>query len=173
VSHDDSSGQSTTVTRRLDPRTVQLTLASRPSGLQLALGSRTATASFASTVIVGSVNALAAPTPQTVTGGSYSFVRWSDGGARSHTVTAGSTAKTYTATFTATSCTAGWYRAQYYPNRTLSGTPTLTACEAAPLDRNWRYGAPSGAGVGVNDFSARWIGSFPFPGGVEDVHRGR
>ena len=43
-----------TATRRLDPRTVQLTLASQPAGVQLTLGGETVTAPFTREVIQGS-----------------------------------------------------------------------------------------------------------------------
>jgi glucose/arabinose dehydrogenase len=159
----DSSGRTATVTRRLDPRTVSLTVASQPSGLQLTVGSRTATTPFTTTVIAGSTNGLTAPSPQTLGGPTYTFSRWSDGGARSHTVTLGTTARTYTATYALTACPAGQYRAEYFPNTGLTGTATRTACEAAPLNRNWGSGGPPG--LPVNSFSARWTGSFSFPAG--------
>ncbi|TFV86862.1 PA14 domain-containing protein [Blastococcus sp. CT_GayMR16] len=160
----DSSGRTTTVTRRLDPRTVPVTVASEPSGLSLAFGSRTATTPFTTTVIAGSTATLAAPSPQTLSGATYAFSRWSDGGAASHNVTQASTARTYTATFAgATGCPAGQYRAEYFPNSTLAGTAVRTACEAAPLDRTWGNSGPTG--LPVDFFSARWTGSFTFPAG--------
>jgi hypothetical protein len=160
----DSAGQQATVTRRLDPRTVGLTVASQPPGLQLTLGQRTATAPFTTTVIVGSSNSLSAPSPQTLGGTPYAYSRWSDGGGQSHNVTAGSTATTYTATFAATAgCAAGTYRAEHFPNRAWSGTPASTGCQAAPLNRSWGLGGP--AGTPVDNFSSRYTGTFSFPGG--------
>ncbi|GAA0802126.1 PA14 domain-containing protein [Spirilliplanes yamanashiensis] len=157
----DSGGNSTTVSRRLDPQTVQITVASNPSGLQATSGSRTAVTPFTNTVIVGSSNSLSAPSPQTLSGTSYAFSRWSDGGGQSHNITAGATATTYTATYTATTgCAAGQYRAEYFPNKTLTGAAASTVCEAAPLNHDWGTGAP--AGVGPDNFSARWTGAFTF-----------
>ncbi len=49
----DSSGLQSTATRRLDPQTVLVTFATIPSGLQLGVGSESATAPFTRTVIVG------------------------------------------------------------------------------------------------------------------------
>ena len=160
----DSSGRTTTVTRRLDPRTVPVTVTSDPPGMQLTFGSRTATAPFTSTVIAGSTATLSAPSPQTLSGTGYAFARWSDGGAASHNVTQGSTASTYTATYAASACPAGQYTAQYFPNSTLTGAPVRTVCEPAPLDRTFGYGAPPG--LPVDKFSARWTGSFTFPAGT-------
>jgi glucose/arabinose dehydrogenase/PKD repeat protein len=103
----DSGGASTSQTLRLDPRTVDLTFASSPAGLQLTVGSTTGIAPFTRTVIVGSTNSVSAPTPQTLSGTSYSFSLWSDGGAQSHNFVAPATATTYTATYTPTPANAG------------------------------------------------------------------
>jgi hypothetical protein len=62
----DSGGLSSTVTRRLDPKTVNLTFNSVPSGLSLTVGSDTAVTPFTRTVIQGSTQSLSAPTPVTL-----------------------------------------------------------------------------------------------------------
>ncbi len=97
----DAQGLTHTVVRRLDPQTVTLGFASNPAGLQLAVGSGTAVTPFTRTVIVGSVNSISAPSPQTVAGNGYAFASWSDSGAQSHVITAPATATTYTATYAA------------------------------------------------------------------------
>ncbi len=99
----DSGGLSHTVTRRLDPRTVSLTFASEPSGLQLTAGGYSGAAPFSRTVIVGSAVGVSAPSPQSLGGTTYGFSSWSDGGAQSHTITAPAGAATYTARYTAAS----------------------------------------------------------------------
>jgi hypothetical protein len=160
----DSAGASTTVTRRLDPQTVAVTVASQPAGLQLTIGQKTGPAPVTGTMIVGGITSVSAPSPQTLSGTSYAFTGWSDGGGQTHNITAGATARTYTATYSAASggstCASGQYRAEYFPNKTLTGTPASVACEAAPLNHDWGAGAP--AGVGPDNFSARWTGSFDF-----------
>ena len=95
----DSSGSTGSASVLLDPLTVVLTFQSNPTGLQLVFNSGTAAAPFNRTVIVGSSNSVSAPDPQTLNGVSYGFVSWSDGGAQSHNITAGSSATTYTATY--------------------------------------------------------------------------
>jgi glucose/arabinose dehydrogenase/PKD repeat protein len=95
----DSRGLTDTESVQLDPKTVVLDFQSSPAGLKLAVGSSQATAPFSRTVIVGSSNTISAPTPQTVREKTYTFVRWSDGGARTHNVIAPASASTYTATF--------------------------------------------------------------------------
>jgi hypothetical protein len=62
-------------------------------------------------------------------------------------------------------CAVGQYRAEYYSNRTLIGTPTFARCEDAPLNYDWGTGGP-GNGVPNDSFSARWTGRFTFSAGT-------
>jgi glucose/arabinose dehydrogenase/endonuclease YncB( thermonuclease family) len=62
-----------------------------------------------------------------------------------------------------TACPTGQYAAQFYNNRTLSGSPTFTRCEAG-IDYDWGSGGP-GNGVGNDNFSVRWTGRFNFAAG--------
>jgi len=95
----DAQGLTHNVVRRLDPKTVQLSFASTPSGLQLTVGPTTQTTPFTRTVIQGSTNSISAPTPQTSGSTTYTFANWSDGGAQTHVVVA-SAAGSYTANYT-------------------------------------------------------------------------
>jgi PKD repeat protein len=82
----DSGGLSATVTQELHPRTVELTLASEPAGMQLALGSEPPRAApFTRQVIQGSTNSIGAVTPQHLGDVTYDFAAWSNAGARNHT----------------------------------------------------------------------------------------
>jgi len=83
------------VTRRLEPKTVDLTFTTVPAGLQLAVGSSSGVTPFSRTVIQGSANSVSAPSPQ----GSSTFASWSDGGTQSHVITAPTAATTYSATY--------------------------------------------------------------------------
>ena len=94
----DSGGLTDTQVIRLDPRTVELALRSSPTGLSLTVNGAARTTPFNVTVIEGSANTLSAPTPQTLTGGTYDFRSWSDGGVGTHGITA-IAAGTYTATY--------------------------------------------------------------------------
>jgi glucose/arabinose dehydrogenase/PKD repeat protein len=98
----DASGLSGSTSVRLMPRTVNLTLATVPSGLQVGLNSTVATTPLTQTVIAGSANAVSAPSPQTLNG-TWTFASWSDGGTASHTVTAPATDTTLTATYQSSS----------------------------------------------------------------------
>ncbi len=96
----DSGGATALTSVMLQPKTVNLTFQSAPAGLQLTVGSSSATAPFTRTVIVGSANSVSAPTPQTLGGTAYTFSSWSDGGAQTHNITAPAADTTYTATYT-------------------------------------------------------------------------
>ena len=95
----DAGGLSTTSTRRIDPRTVDLTFTSNPPGLQVAVGSTIETTPFTRTVIQGSDNTVSGITPQQAGPTGYVFAGWSDSGAQTHRIVAPATARTYTATF--------------------------------------------------------------------------
>ena len=95
----DSAGASASTSLQLDPRTVDLTFATNPTGLQLSVGAEAVTAPVTRTVIVGSSNSVSAPSPQDVGGMPHAFAAWSDGGAETHNVVAPATPATYTATF--------------------------------------------------------------------------
>jgi glucose/arabinose dehydrogenase len=88
----DSRGLSDTVSVRLDPRTVQLTLASSPGNLQLTLDGVTAPSQIVKTVIQNSTHTVSAAS-QTIGKRSYQFVSWSDGAPAQHTIVVTATTK--------------------------------------------------------------------------------
>jgi glucose/arabinose dehydrogenase len=94
----DAGGLTDTQTLRLDPRTVQLSFASTPSGMVLGFNSETPTTPFTRTVIEGSANSLSAPNQVRNKGATWVFQSWSDGGAASHNVVA-NTSTSYTAAY--------------------------------------------------------------------------
>jgi glucose/arabinose dehydrogenase/PKD repeat protein len=91
----DSGGLSSSVSRNVQPRTVAITLATSPSGLNLTVNGTAVTGPTTVTSWQGWQLALAAPTRQAP----WTFVSWSDGGAATHTVVTPGTATTYTATY--------------------------------------------------------------------------
>ncbi len=117
----DSGGLTSTVTRRLDPQTVNLSFASNPSGLQLVVDAISQAAPFTRTVIVGSSNSVSAPTPQSLNNTNYAFSAWSDAGAATHTVVAPASAATYTATYTVTGGPTVTYLSSLNPTSAVSG----------------------------------------------------
>ena len=143
----DSSGATATASTRLDPKTVDLTFGSNPTGLSVIVGGANAQATpFTKTVIVGSTNSISVDSPQVTGGGtSYTFSSWSDGGARSHTITAPATASTYTASFVPT-------------NPSSSCPDTLPAVTAAGWQRNGSA-TVSGAAVQLTPATSAQAGS--------------
>ncbi|HYO55548.1 PQQ-dependent sugar dehydrogenase [Archangium sp.] len=158
LSASDSRGLTGTRTVPVHPRTVQLTLETFPSGLQVVLDGQSGTAPLTRTVVAGSRNTVYAPSPQEP----YEFQGWSDGGAQEHEVEAGESSATYTATFAQpmpAECPEGQYRAEYYNNTTLDGAPVMVRCESAPIQYDWGEGSPA-LEVAADDFSVRWTGQF-------------
>jgi glucose/arabinose dehydrogenase len=94
----DSGELTDTAVMELDPATVKLLLDSSPAGLALNLNALEVRTPFDATVIEGSQNTIGAPSPQVMNGAQYDWAGWSDGGARSHTVSVPADS-TYTATF--------------------------------------------------------------------------
>jgi glucose/arabinose dehydrogenase len=97
----DQRGLTSTVVRRLDPKTVVLTFATKPGGLTLTVGASTLAAPFTVTAIQGATVSVSAPTLQVRAKRGYRFASWSDGGAQSHVIVAPTGPTTYTATYTA------------------------------------------------------------------------
>ncbi len=152
----DAGGLTNTVSRTIQPQTVQMTVTTSPAGLQVLYDGTQGPGPLTKTTIVGSTHTLNTLSPQ----GTRTFVSWSDGGAMQHTVVVGATGGTYTANF---SCAVGEYRAEYFANRTLTGTPLFTRCETA-INNNWGTGGP-GNGIPNDNFSVRWTGRFNFTAG--------
>ena len=89
----------------LNPQTTVFTFDSNPSGLELNINGAADITPFDFSVIVGSDNLITAPSPQTVGQSTYVFDSWSDNGARSHNIVAGTQPQTFVATFDASSVT--------------------------------------------------------------------
>ena len=95
----DSGGLTHTITRDINPRIVQLTLATNPAGLELRLDGQPITTPLTFDAVVGIVRTLEAVTPQPARGTTYEFVSWSDGEAESHSISTPDAPTTYTATY--------------------------------------------------------------------------
>jgi glucose/arabinose dehydrogenase/PKD repeat protein len=91
----DSGGLSGTANRNVQPRTVSITLATSPSGLNLSVNGTSVTGPTTITSWVGWQLSLSAPARQSP----WTFVSWSDGGAATHTVVTPAAPATYTATY--------------------------------------------------------------------------
>jgi glucose/arabinose dehydrogenase/PKD repeat protein len=119
----DSSGLSTTVTRRFDPRKVDVTFRTTPAGLRVTANASPLTGP--ATIVSWDAYRLNVDAPPQVAGGqSWRWQSWSDGGAAAHTIVTPAAPATYTATF-----------------------------EAAPSDLVAAYNFDAGAGTTAADLS--------------------
>ena len=98
VTATDAQGLTAGDTVQITPETVQLTVASTPPGLELAINDKSGPAPLSRTVIRGRRNTVGAPTPQQLAGITYDWQSWSDGGEPTHTISADATT-TYSALF--------------------------------------------------------------------------
>jgi glucose/arabinose dehydrogenase len=140
----DAGGLTSTTSVQLQPKTVNLTFASVPSGLSVTVESSSAVTPFVRTVIVNSSNSVSASSPQTLGGSTYQFSSWSDGGAATHNITAPSAAATYTTTYVKQAAVA----------------PTNTALPSVT-------GAPLRVGRVVSTTNGTWSGTTPMTFGYE------
>ncbi|MFC9290246.1 PA14 domain-containing protein [Streptomyces sp. NPDC057052] len=62
---------------------------------------------------------------------------------------------TATPALAAVTCASPVWKVQYFGNSTFSGTPKLTACDAA-VSENYGYGDPAGVTLPKDNFSVRW-----------------
>jgi hypothetical protein len=99
VATDSLGVSSAPVIRTLLPRTVNLSFATTLAGITIGVGSVSKLAPFTQTVIVGSAVQISAPLTVRVGGRLLYFRFWSDGKAATHTITAPTAAKTYTASY--------------------------------------------------------------------------
>ncbi len=131
----DSTGRMSEVTRDVQPRTADVTLATQPPGLQLTLDGQPVTGPHSFTGVQGVQRDIGAAT-QVVNGRRYTFASWSDGGAAVHVLTTPNANTTVTATFTD-----GGPAGNLPPVVTLSaatsgvvGTPVSLVASAADAD---------------------------------------
>ena len=96
----DSDGLSTTLSRDLLPRTVDVTFATEPPGIALEVAGSPVVGPTTVTSWEGWRMLVVAPDQAESGGTGVTFVSWSDGGARAHDVTTPAAAATYTARFT-------------------------------------------------------------------------
>ncbi|OQD53057.1 hypothetical protein BM536_034205 [Streptomyces phaeoluteigriseus] len=61
-------------------------------------------------------------------------------------------------------CSAGVWKADYYPNTTLTGTPRKSLCDAS-VNESWGRGHPAGISLPNDRFGVRWTMRRNFGGG--------
>ncbi|MDQ3328104.1 MAG: hypothetical protein M3506_06240, partial [Chloroflexota bacterium] len=120
----DARGLSQTITQRLNPHTVSVTLKTSPTGLKLGINGWTFVAPRTFTSWQGYGLRVNAPTQYDSSGRYMVYSRWSDGKSATHTIVTPSSATAYTATYKVQTTLA-----QSAPSPTLvpyNGRTTLT-----------------------------------------------
>lgn len=151
----DSRGLSKTVTRRLEPKTVDVSFQTHPDGLQLNVNGETVLAPRTFLSWQGYKINVYAPSPQTLSGTAYAFASWSDGGAQSHDVISGSSPGAYTATYEPTGAAVGGLTGQYYDAKDFT-VLKLTRVDPT-VNFSWGSGSPDPS-IAPDTFSVRWSG---------------
>lgn len=93
-------GLSGTATVKFQPRTVNLSLASNPPGIELLAANTRAVSPFAVPAIQGSEILISAPQSAVIGGRTYTFAGWSDGGGPEHPIVVSPAQTAYTASYT-------------------------------------------------------------------------
>jgi glucose/arabinose dehydrogenase len=96
----DSKGLTSRADRKLLPRKVTLSFATSPTGGRVSVNGTSRATPSSLVSWAGYRLLLDAPADRTIDGARYVFSSWSDGGARSHTITTPNVATTYTARYT-------------------------------------------------------------------------
>jgi glucose/arabinose dehydrogenase len=95
----DFEGLETTVFRDVRPQVATLKIGSQRSGLQIRVDGQAFTAPYTFSAVVGMVRTIGAVTPQPLSGSTYTFDQWSDGGAETHAIVVPPGSTTYTARY--------------------------------------------------------------------------
>lgn len=101
----DSGGLSKTVTQKLQPNRVNVSLESNPSALSLQVNGETFAAPRTLVSWEGYKLNVNAPSPQVLSGTTHVFSSWSNGKGQQHSIVTGAAPSTYTATFKACTIT--------------------------------------------------------------------
>lgn len=152
----DSQGVSTTVTRDLQPRKVDVTLATSPAGRTLVVNGETFTGPTTLTSWAGYDLQIEVPEQTDAQGVPYVLQRWSDGSTSpTRTWRTPTSAATLTATFAQQTAQNGLL-GTYFDNANLTGT-SVTRVDPT-INFRWGTGAPI-SGIGAETFSVRWTGT--------------
>ena len=133
------------------PRKSQVSLATSPPGLGLAVDGVPVSTPRTFTGVEGFQRELSAPSNAVAQDGTpLQFAGWSDGKSIRHVITTPEDDTTYTATYQPSQP----FTAKYYDNTTFSGAPVLTR-QDPNINFVWGEGSPDPA-LPVDGFSVRW-----------------
>ncbi len=155
----DANGLTTTAVSSIFPLKSNISFNANVNGLQFLLDGQPTTTPITVQGVVNFMREISAPFLQVLNGTVYSFHRWSDDGAYTHTVKVQNSDTSFTATFDQTTPFSG----QYFTNQTLSGTPALTRQDNI-INFDWGNTPPSPA-IPHDRYSVRWTKTQYFPAG--------
>jgi PKD repeat protein len=151
VTATDANGLSTSKTVTIRPRKSELTFATSPPGLGIAVDGVPASTPRVFTGVEGFQREITAPVNAIDRDGTpVEFAGWSDGRRITHVISTPQADTTYTATYVPVEPFTG----RYYANEALSGAPVLTRGDPG-INFAWDLGAPD-VRLPVNGFSVRW-----------------
>jgi glucose/arabinose dehydrogenase len=160
VTATDGNGLFTSKVVNIFPRTSELSVATFPAGLGLAIDAIPVSTPRTVTGVEGFQRELSAPSAAVAADGtSLQFAGWSDGKGIRHVITTPADDTTYTATYQPSTP----FTAHYYDNTTFSGTPALTRQDAS-INFVWGDGS-AGPGLPADGFSVRWTKTQHFGAG--------
>jgi glucose/arabinose dehydrogenase len=152
----DTNGAAHSAYRDVRPRTVSLTLATAPAGLQLHLDGQPVATPSTFPSVVGIIRTITAAPTRTSGSTTYEFVSWSDSGPAGHDITTPGSNTTYTATYrVATGGTGTGLSATYFDNTAFTGTSVSRVDPT--VNFTWGAGSPA-PGIAADTFSVRWTG---------------
>lgn len=153
------TGATKTLNRDIKPKLTELGIVTIPEGFSAVLDGKTITTPYYFIAVEGMERTIRAITPQTLNGETYSFTKWSDGGAISHTISVPNNDMAFTATYS-------------------QGNPAPTANILTPLSGTVYKGGEtisySGSGMDYNSQSLgaeafTWKLEFHKPNGITNI----
>ncbi len=160
----DSQGATHTSYVDVKPNVSTINLATSPSGLQVTLDGQPKTTPYNTSSIVGFTRTLSAPSTQTLSGKTYQFVSWSDGGTQTHSINTPSSNTTFTATYKEVSNAGDGLLGTYFDE--IDFTNQKLQRIDPTVDFDWGLGSPDQS-IYQETFSVRWTG-FVLPQYSED-----
>lgn len=152
----DSDQLTTTKSVTIFPQIINLTFTTNPSNLQILLEGSPTNTPITLANVIGFQRNLSAPALADLNGNTYAFSSWSDSGVIAHSIKVPTQPTTYTANFSILPT----FKAEFFNNLNLSGSPVLTR-QDKKIDFYWGESSP-GSGVNADNFSVRWTNSVNF-----------
>lgn len=156
----DSMGRTTTVSRNVHPSTTTLSLLASPADAQPALDGTLVSSNYKILAVRNMRRTVSAPGPQALTGGSWQFDTWSDGGPNQHEIVPNVGSNWFMAVFRLDAgivSTGTGLTATYFDDTALT-QPVIERTDRVVLANVPGNRSPA-PGVAPGTWSARWEGS--------------